>query len=154
MATNGRWLRGLAVVVAVMAVGTGLAVATSPHKPEWSAPWVPRVEAVDQALASREISAAIYAWREAHGAALRSLRWDALADVGDAAVRMERATGDASFRAEARRVYLHALFRARAARAVDGIHRLAAAFAELGDTEVAARALEMAASVPARELTR
>lgn len=152
--TKAGWVRSAAAVAVLVVVGIGVTVTAPSHKEEWSAPWVPRVEAVDHALASRNVSAAIHAWRDANGAALRSLRWDALADVGDAAMRLERATGDTLFRAEARRAYLHALFRANAARSIQGLHRLAVAFGELGDAEVAARATEMANTATARQAGR
>jgi hypothetical protein len=44
------------------------------------------------------------------------------------------------FRAEARPAFLVARFRGRAARATDGIERVANAFAALGDDEVAEQA--------------
>jgi hypothetical protein len=153
MTTKFWWVRGALAVALFGTIGAGVAM-TAPHRVEWSAPWVPRVEAVDQAIASHDASTAIRAWRDAYGAAVRSLRWDALADVGDAALRIERATGDASFRAEARRAYLHALFRARAARAVHGVHRVGAAFRDLGDTDMAAGAAEMASTMTAQQAGR
>ncbi len=61
--------------------------------------------------------------------------------MGDAAVRIDaREDEGTAFRAEARQAYLLALFRARDARAPEGIARVADAFAALGDREMAARA--------------
>ena len=107
--------------------------------------WTQRVALVDEALARVDLSRATHEWREAYGAALRSRRWDALVEVGDRAVRIaEAAGGSTHFRAEARQAYLNALFRARAQRAVEGMHRAAEAFARLGDSEMAQGARRMA----------
>ena len=104
-----------------------------------------RLAALDAAIALNELGRAIYEWRDAYGLALRTRTWDAMVAVGDAALRIDamashhagRRTG---FRAEARQAYLLALFRARDARAPDGIARVAQAFSGLGDAEMAARA--------------
>ena len=107
--------------------------------------WIERVAVVDEALARADLSGAIDAWREAYGTALRSRRWDALAEVADRAVRIgEVAGGSTPLRAEARQASLNALFRARAQRSVEGMHRAAEAFERLGDVEVAQRARRMA----------
>lgn len=99
---------------------------------------------VDAALARKDRSRAIYEWRNAYGQALRTHGWEAMAAVGDAAVRIDALAGrpgghPTGFRAEARQAYLLALFRARDARRPDGIERVAEAFASLGDAEMAAR---------------
>ena len=107
--------------------------------------WTQRVALVDEALARADLSRATHEWREAYGAALRSRRWDALVEVGDRAVRIvEVGGGSTHFRAEARQAYLNALFRARAQRAVEGMHRAAEAFERLGDSEMAQGARRMA----------
>ena len=59
-----------------------------------------------------------------------------------------------SFRPEARRAYLEALFRARTARADEGIRRVADAFAQLGDGEMSARALQMVQDSTVRKVAR
>ena len=103
-----------------------------------------RLAAIDEAIARNDASRAIFEWRDAYGVALRSRRWDAMAAVGDAALRIDAATGPSGrptgFRAEARQAYLRALFDARAAGARDGIERVADAFAALGDATMAAQA--------------
>jgi hypothetical protein len=119
-----------------------------------------RVHAVDEAIVRGHVSGAIYQWRDAYGVALGTRRWDAMADMGDAASRIDR-LGPAgaprtTFRAEARQAYLLALFRARDASSGDGIERVADAFAALGDGEMAIRARAMAGALrlagrPARE---
>jgi hypothetical protein len=109
-----------------------------------------RLAAVDEALARGDVTQAIYRWRDAYGAALRSRRWDAMVAVGDAARRIDalaRPDGVPSgFRAEARQAYLQALFRARAAASPEGLARAAEAFAALGDAEMAAQARTIAAA--------
>jgi hypothetical protein len=109
-----------------------------------------RLAAVDEALGRQDLPGAIRGWREAFGVALRSRHWEAMADVGAAALRIDaRAVrlGDhpAGFRAEARRAYLQALFRARAERSPGGVVRVADAFAGMGDSGTAARIRGMVA---------
>ena len=107
--------------------------------------WTQRVALVDEALTRADLSRATHEWREAYGAALRSRRWDALVEVGDRAVRIAEVAGRSTqFRAEARQAYLNALLRARAQRAVEGMHRAAEAFERLGDSEMAQGARRLA----------
>jgi hypothetical protein len=108
-----------------------------------------RLAAMDEALARNDAGRAVYEWRDAYGVALRSRRWDAMATVGDAALRIDAATGaptghPTGFRAEARQAYLKALFDARAAGSPAGMERIAASFAALGDTHMAAQARALA----------
>jgi len=142
----------IAGIVAAASIASGLAVSYTPAAPDPAPARVVqrasdvqrRLAAVDEALAKRDVSRAIYLWRDAHGVALGSRRWDAMAAVGDAAVRIDAATSPlgrpTGFRAEARQAYLRALFDARAAGARDGIERVAGAFAALGDATLAAQA--------------
>jgi hypothetical protein len=103
-----------------------------------------RLAVVDSALARKDMSAAVYAWSDAHAFALGTRRWDTMVDVGDAAARID-ALGDTppryliGFRAQARQAYLRALLLARQARSSEGVERVAQAFAALGDAEMAAR---------------
>jgi hypothetical protein len=104
-----------------------------------------RLSRVDAALARNNLSQAVYEWRDAYGVALGTRRWEAMVDVGDAATRIDVLAGRPSghptgFRAEARQAYLRALFQARHTRSLEGIERVAQAFAALGDHEMAARA--------------
>jgi hypothetical protein len=109
------------------------------------APWAYRLALIDEALAAGTMSEAFYQWHEAHGEAFRSGRWEALVAVGDAAMRIDAAAGSAvGFRADARRVYLAALVRARAEESAAGVRRIAEAFAKVGDHELAARAYRVA----------
>ena len=106
--------------------------------------WQRQLARVDQALATGNASAAIYAWREAYGAALRSRRWEALAAVGDAGARIEALMGSTGrYRPETRQAYLSALFRARAAGSAEGVQRAAAGFEALGDQDAANLARRM-----------
>jgi len=104
---------------------------------------------MDEAIARNDPSRAVFEWRDAYGVALRSRRWDAMAAVGDAALRIDTATSaptghPTGFRAEARQAYLKALLDARAAGSLEGIERIAASFAALGDTHMAAQARALA----------
>lgn len=151
------WIPGaiLVVIVAVMCAWSARAGVVQGVDLVAPAPWISRIDAVERSLAAGDVSAAVYGWRDAYGEAARSRRWDALAAVGDAAARIDRAAGPASgFRAEARRAYLEALFRARTAGAVDGMRRVALAFSELGDGEMSARATEMAQTSTERRAAR
>lgn len=118
---------------------------TAPGMPSWAA----YIEAVDGSLARGNLSAAIFSWRDAYGEAWRSRRWEALADVGDAAVRIDRASSaNQSFRPEARRAYQEAVVRARAVRADEGLRRVADSFSALGDTATAEQVRAMATTTP------
>ena len=104
-----------------------------------------RLADLEAAVADRDRARAVIAWRDAYGLALRTRTWDAMARVGDAALEVDALMPPdgpmiSGFRAEARQAYLVALFRARDARAPEGIERVARAFAALGDGEVAERA--------------
>ena len=108
-----------------------------------------RMAAMDEAIARNDATRAIFEWRDAYGLALRSRRWDAMATVGDAALRIDAmkrvpAGHPTGFRAEARQAYLKALFDARAAGSTEGIDRVASSFAALGDTHMAAQARALA----------
>jgi hypothetical protein len=91
------------------------------------------------------VAAALSAWHAAYGAALGSRRWDGFADVGDAYLRIGRASGaPARTVPRARDLYLSALFRARDTGSLDGVLRVASAFDNLGDREVVQQAVRMA----------
>lgn len=80
------------------------------------------------------------AWQERYAAALASRRWEPMLEAGDAALGL----GDGDARARARQAYLVAFTRARHEGSVDGVRRVAQAFAGLGDHEVAAQCLAVA----------
>ena len=107
--------------------------------------WKSHVASVDRAIDEDDVAQAVSAWREAYGAALGSRRWQAMLAVGLASLRIGRATGTLEgYRDEARQCYLTALFRARHQKSAEGALRVADAFAELGDVEVASRAARVA----------
>jgi hypothetical protein len=125
--------------------------AASPE-PRLAIGWEDRIAAVDGAIAAGDVSRATYAWREAYAMAIGSPGWEPLADLGDRALRLAALGGGSSahYRDDARRLYRFALFRARSARSVDGLRRLADAFATLGHEDLAARVSGMADEVEAR----
>jgi hypothetical protein len=101
--------------------------------------------AVDAALASGDVAAALRAWHEAYGAMMGSRRWEGFADAGDAYLRITRASGSPpGGLSRARDLYLSALFRASGSGSLDGVLRLASAFVELGDDEVVTHSLRIA----------
>lgn len=150
---------GLAVALCGLAFSGALVVKRmTAHLRSSSAPTAASVEttpevadgiaAVDRALRARNVSAALAAWHPAYMAALRDRRWDSLIDVADARLRIERATGFGKVgESKARELYLMALFRARRDGSVAGVLRAAIAFDQLGDRDVAARALGIAATL-------
>jgi len=104
-----------------------------------------RLAALDAALASQNLSRAVYEWRDAYGLALRARGWESMAAVGDAAVRVDTVMGAPAgrflgFRAEARRAYIHALLRAQREQSREGVNHVADGFISLGDTDMAAGA--------------
>ena len=112
---------------------------------EHEAAWIHHIGLVDTALAENVWSRAFYAWHEAHNEAFRSGRWEALVAVGDAALRIDAVAGQAAgFRADARRVFLAALVRARAESSLAGVRRIAEGFARLGDQPLAEHARRVA----------
>lgn len=111
--------------------------------------WMVSLAAVDDALMAGNVSAAMSAWHPVYAAALQDQGWEGLIAVGDARLRIERAAGSHG-RAQARQIYLTALIRAQRHGSVEGAVRAASAFAALGDREVAAQAVHIAASLEAR----
>src|SRR2546426_11941578 len=75
--------------------------------------WAAHLRAAEQALARRNLRATVRAWDAAHLAAVGSLHWEGLIEVGDAYLRIGQESGlpDATL-ATVRRVYFAALFRA------------------------------------------
>ena len=105
-------------------------------QPELVPAWAQRIAGVDEALGRTDLSRAIYEWREAYGAANRSGSSEALIAVADRAVRLaELSSGSGYFLTEARSIYMHAAFRARAERSRDAILRIVEVFEKLGDAE-------------------
>jgi hypothetical protein len=113
--------------------------------------WASRLQAMDEAIAHGDRAGAQAAWREAYAAAHVGRGWPGMIAVGEAALRLGRATGDASIaESRARRVYLTALLRARRQGSLDGVLAAGDAFGRLGDREVVRQALAVATDLAAR----
>jgi hypothetical protein len=125
-----------------------LELETSGRHPAFAAQWAATVARIDQALQAGGPGVAVAAWRDAYTDAVKSGRWEAMADVGDAALRIGEVR---EFRetpqAAARKSYLTALFRARAAGSLDGVLRVADGFTALGDESVVRECLRVADDV-------
>jgi hypothetical protein len=99
--------------------------------------WTRRVWEVDAALADDDVAAAMPRLRDAYLAALRSNRWEAMAEVGDSARRVSAVVVvPEPALMTARRAYLTGLARARQQRSVEGVLRFAERFVALGDREI------------------
>jgi hypothetical protein len=107
-----------------------------------TATWAERLALVDEALERRDVSQAIYRWRDAYGAALRSRSWEPLLAAGDRAERIDGML-DRQFRPEARSAYLAALLSARRQRSAAGVLGAADGLERLGDVEAATAARRM-----------
>ena len=104
--------------------------------------WAELVKKVDAAVASGEASAMLRTWQAASVAALLDREWSSMTAVGDAAIRIGRATGlRYAFGAKARQAYQVALYRAHRIASVDGVFSAAEGFAELGDHETVEQCL-------------
>jgi hypothetical protein len=118
-----------------------------PDRVDWSA----RIAEMDRALGRRDAPAAQAAWREAYVAAHVSHGWPGMLAVGDAALRLGRATGTPELaEPRARRAYLTALLRARRQGSLDGVLAAGDAFGRLGDHEVVQQAIAVATDLAAR----
>jgi hypothetical protein len=101
--------------------------------------------AANAALRSGDLTAASAASTEAYRAALASRRWEGLIEAADAHLRLAEAAGAPQAGVpRARELYLAALFRARDARSLEGVLRVAQAFDRLGDREAADHAMRVA----------
>jgi len=107
--------------------------------------WNDALQSVDNAIAAGDAGEAQRAFLRAYAAAIGSRRWEAMLAVGDAARRVADVNGArASGIQWARRCYLTALFRARDARALDGVVDAVERFARLGDRDTVTQGLRMA----------
>jgi len=121
---------------------------------ETSPGWETSVDAIDQALATCNISGAEIAWRNGYGAAIRSRQWEGLLALGEASLRIADCVHlRQPYRARAREVWRDALFRARKQRSVDGVLKITEAFATLGDTDAVIQALRIADRLAADDAT-
>ena len=142
----GRVFIYLALVAATVlaALEVGVARGGDPG-PKPDLPWLSPVGDMDQAIARGDFTSAEMARQEAYRAAIGSRRWEGLLAVGDAVLRLGAAAHSRrALEPEARRLYLSALFRARAQRSLDGVLRATESFASLGDRDVVERGLSIA----------
>jgi hypothetical protein len=113
--------------------------------------WTALLASVDHAIDGGDIGRAVRAWRDAYGAALGTRRWEPMYEVGRASLRIGRSAGPSKgYDEKARQCYLTALFRARQQRSAEGALLVAEGFADLGDVEVAARAIYIAETLTPR----
>ena len=123
---------------------------STPSVTRTSSPGVVAIAAIDEALAHGDVSRALMLWHPAYVSALYDRRWESLLDVGDARLRIERAAGFSKIgESRARELYRMALFRAKEHGSAPGVLRAAAAFDALGDHEIAAQAIRIAATLNA-----
>jgi len=107
--------------------------------------WGLRLQQLREALGSGDVSIMVRAWHAACLEALASQHWGPLISVGRAAVCMGLAIGlPAAFAAKARQAFDIALYRARKASSVEGVLRVAAGFAALGDREALEQSVALA----------
>jgi len=115
-----------------------------------TAPWVGPIRAMDEALAKGNLRAALAAREDARLAAVASPRWEGMAVLGDATLRLAQSAGlRPAMEPAVRRAYLAALFRARRQASLDGVVRIAEAFAALGDRDMARQGVVIAAALAA-----
>lgn len=137
----------LAVTVTLVADGTPAARIAAEDLE-----WARRLREAEAALAEGNGLEAIARLRAAHHAALKAGRWDALAEVGDAARQVrELVPPPPRAFATASRAYLAGLARAREQRSVDGVLRVAEGFAGLGDGEMVEYCIGIAGQLAARQ---
>ncbi|MBI4246002.1 MAG: hypothetical protein HY728_10500 [Candidatus Rokubacteria bacterium] len=107
-------------------------------RPADNAPsWMAHLNRLDGAMTRRDTYAMVYAWHLACLEARAVADWEGMLAVGEAALRIARATGfTLAFTAEARQALHVALFRAQRQRSRAGVHRIAEAFAALGDLDI------------------
>ncbi|OLC13262.1 MAG: hypothetical protein AUH29_13145 [Candidatus Rokubacteria bacterium 13_1_40CM_69_27] len=113
--------------------------------------WAEQVARVEDAVVGGDATAMLRTWQAACLEALGSQQWEPMIAVGDAALRVGRATGfTIAFEAKARQAYHVALFRAHKQVSLEGIRRAAGGFDQVGDREVAEQALRLAQGLAER----
>jgi hypothetical protein len=133
-----------AYVAACLIVGASALAAGEPGRGRDTA-WREALERANAALAGGDAREARRHWEEAYRVAVHTRTLEGLLAVGEASLRVGEATrGRQSAVAEARRIFLVALFQAREHRDPDGVALAGRAFAGLGDREMADRALAVA----------
>jgi len=142
----------LLIALAIVEVLASHASAAESRTTAPAAPWTPHLKRIDEALAQNDVSAALRAWGNAYTAALGGRRWEGLVEAGDAYLRIgERLASRRAFVPKAREAYLAAFFRARQRGSVEGVLRVADAFAALGDRHVVTECLKVARELAGRD---
>jgi hypothetical protein len=138
-----------AMVVAIVLVADGTPAARVPME---DLEWARHMREAEAALAAGDGQVAVARLRAAHRAAVRTGRWEALAEVGDAARRAGALTPPPPRAARtASRAYLAGLARAHEQRSVEGVLRAAQGFAALGDREMVEYCIGVAGRLAERE---
>jgi hypothetical protein len=121
----------------LMRLEQGDALAQQPQ-PHGEPAWIAEIRRAEAALGHGDVAAAERAWRDAHMEAVMTRGWRAMIEVGDAAVRIGKASGKRdALVPQARRAYRTAFFRARRRHSREGMLRAADGFAAIGDREIA-----------------
>jgi hypothetical protein len=136
------WMQAsLTLVFAAVKDGRVRAVSQAPAVPDWAR----HLRTMDDALARHDGAAAVRAHDDAHAAVLLAQSWDGMLAVGAATLRLApRGASQSGARADARRMYLWALVRARGAGSLAGVLRAGEAFAALGDRHLVALSARIA----------
>ncbi len=117
---------------------------------ESSGPWRAHVRAMDEALAEKNATAAVRAWRNAYAAALGTPGWRGLVEVAAASQRIGAIPGfGKASEARARETYWTALFRARQQGSLNGVLETAEAFGALGDRQMVEQCIRVAEGLAA-----
>lgn len=139
-----------AYLVACLVVGASALAASEPGRGRETG-WREALERADAALAGGDAREARRHWEEAYRVAVHTRTPEGLLAVGQASLRVGEATrGRQGAVAEARRIFLLALFQARERHDPDGVALAGQAFAGLGDREVADRAFDIALALATR----
>jgi tetratricopeptide (TPR) repeat protein len=126
-------------------IAVAMALAANGRAVPAKATWRDALQRAEAALAGGDVLGAQQAWQEAYRAVMGARSPEGMLDVGRAYLRIGEAARDRGAAvAQARRIYLVALFRARERRDADAVAHAGQAFAALGDREVAERAFEVA----------
>jgi hypothetical protein len=151
MGTDSRRRAFISMVLAAasfLAVLEVMAERGGESAPKQETSWVSSLHEMDQAISRGDLMAAATARREGYRAAIGSRTWEGFLAAGDAVLRLGDATQSrAAAEPDARRLYLAALFRARSQSSLDGVLLATEAFARLGDREVVAQGLSLAAGL-------
>ena len=130
-----RGFRAATMAVLLLALSSCVRLEEKPYRGSLeNEPWIFPLQKVEEALELKNIGAADFAWHKAYVAALGTRRWEGMVEVGQAYLRIAEAAGvRKAAEPRARRCYMTALFRAREQGSLDGVLRVAEAFAALDD---------------------